>query len=262
MAKENETVTTDATVDAEAQEVEESVEEESTEEAEAQESEETTDSTESKESEENIDIDYKAIAEAERQKREKAEKAAADAAYKLREAKNRDGGKEETTEEVDLDKPMTMREAMAFMQDQQQEMSKSQQQEKVKAIIEANTSSPEEAEAALLMYQNRVVPTGDPEADAMFAIGGLNARRTKQIVEEVKRAGNSKQNASTTAPGSQQADKARPETKISSADAAAIKAAGMTWDGKQGLYKKPIAGGKKFMYYDPKRPVGEKKWVA
>lgn len=255
MLNENETVTTDETVDAEAQEVEESIEDETTEEAEAQESEETS----TEESTEDVDkpIDYKAIAEQERAAREKAEKALAEKAFKNREEK-----REESTDDEDLDKPLTRRELAAIMAEREQEQTKTSQETAVKAIIDANTSSPEEAEAAFLMYQNRVVPTGDPQQDAMFAIGGLNAKRMKQITEEVKRANKSKDNANTSVSSPQQTEAGRPETKISSADATAIKAAGLAWDGKKGLYKKPIAGGKKFMYYDPKRPAGEKKWVA
>lgn len=261
MLNENETVTTDETVDAEAQEVEESIEDETTEEAEAQESEETS----TEESTEDIDkpIDYKAIIEKEKTASEEAFKKREERREKQREAAlAANGGSQEESTDEDMDKPLTRRELDAYFAERDQQQTKAAQDNAVKAIIDANTSSTEEAEAAFLMYQNRVVPTGDPQQDAMFAIGGLNAKRMKQITEEVKRANKSKENTNISVSSPQQTEAGRPETKISSADANAIKAAGLAWDAKKGLYKKPIAGGKKFMYYDPKRPAGEKKWVA
>lgn len=247
MAQQEQTVTTPEEVDVTTQEAAEEVAEEIT----------ATESTEEATAKPvEAQIDYNAVIEEERSRREKAEKALAEKAFKQREEK-----REETTE-VDEDAPLTRREFLALMQEQQQEATKSAQESAIKSEISKYTGSEEEAEAAYLMYQNRIVPTGDNEADALAAIGILNAKRNVALQSELKRSLAGKDTVSTSNEADMREDAGRPEPKLSSADAAAIKSVGFEFDSRKGLYKKAIAGGKKFMYYDPKRPEGQKRWTA
>lgn len=256
IADSNNTVTTpEQEVDAEATNVTETVEE--TVEPVSDEAEAAEESTDSKAE---VQIDYKAIAEQERERREAAERALAENAFKEREKRRKSTDESSNDTSEDDDRPLTRSEFMQLMREREQESTKSAQESKIKEIITQNTSSPEEAEAAFLMYQNRVVPTGDPVADAMFAIGGLNVQRTRALTDELKRSLASKDSRSTVPTSNQPDTTLRTEPRLNSSDAQAIKAAGLTWDGKKGLYTKKV--GKKVMFFDPKRPQGQKSWIA
>lgn len=261
MANENQKETTaveqvDAEATEEATKVAEPVEEAA---------EESTSKSGESSKEDETKIDYKAILEEERNRREAAEKALADKAFKDREAKRKGQNQSEadtTSGDNNDDKPLTRGEFLQLMQEQNAEQTRSNQETQIKQIIAENTGSEDEAEAAYLMYQNRVVPTGNTEEDAMAAIGILNVRRNKAIQSELKRSVASKDTASTHHTDTTREGADREEPKLTSADASAIKAAGMKWNGKKGLYSKPLAGGKKTMYFDPNRPSGQKQWIA
>jgi membrane protein involved in colicin uptake len=99
-------------------------------------------------------IDYKAIAEQERQARERAEKAAADNAFKFREEKRKREEDESyvppTTEET-----LTKADLLA-MEDR---LEKRFASSTIKDIAEKLSSSPEEAEAILETHRNRTFPS-------------------------------------------------------------------------------------------------------
>jgi len=225
---------------------EEETQEESTEEEETEESQE--DSTE------HSQIDYKAIADDERKRREDAEKTAADYAFKLRENK-RKGDEDDESEDED-DAPLTRKELNEALQSFSQQNEKSQQDVQAQQLIEKYTTNEDEAEAAMLYWKNRVIPTGNLEEDVMFAVGGLNHKRVLATNDELKRSLKSKSTVNRDASDTHKEPTGSSEPKIDSASAQTIKSAGMKWDSKKRVYGKKLKDGKTF-YFDPKT---KKRW--
>lgn len=217
--------------------------------------EETQETTDNEETTQGEEIDYKAIVEEERKRREEAEKSAADYAFKLRNAK-REGGEEAKENETNDDAPLTRKELNEALQSFTQQNEKVQQETQAKQLIERFTSNEDEAEAAYEMWKNRIVPTGNLEADIMFAVGGLNHKRVLATNEELKRSLNSKDTKSRDASTSQRKPAGGEDTKTSGADAQALKAQGMKWNTEKQAYGKQLKDGKTF-YYDPKT---QKRW--
>jgi len=246
MSKTEEAQTTgDEQVDA----TEEETQEESTEEAQ-----ESTEETREESKDDSQNIDYKAILEEERKRREAAEKSASDYAYKLRNQKREEKG-EETEEESDEDAPLTRKELKEALQGFSQQNEKVQQEVQAKTLIKQYTSNEDEAEAAYEMWKHRIVPTGNLQADIMFAIGGLNHKRVLATNEELKRSLASKDTKNRDASGTHRKSSSS-ENKTSGADAQALKASGMKWHTEKQVYTKKLKDGKTF-YYDPKT---QKRW--
>lgn len=203
--------------------------------------------------------DYEAIAKAEKDRADAAEKAMADLAFKTRDGKRKKKDEEGDEEEEDDDKPLTRREAREFMTQQGAVIQKSAQESAALSIARANTSTEAEAQAAVLFYKTRVTPTGNLEDDVLFAIGGLNRKRTVAKTGELARALKSKDTALHGTATVHRETGPSNEPKMTPQDATAIKAAGMVWDGKQRLYKKPLGNGTKHLFFDPKT---KKRWTA
>jgi len=132
--------------------------------------------------EQNLEIDYEAIAKEERERREAAERLLAEDRYKAAEAKR----EEELPE--DEDKPITAKELPAILARERKIAQKESQEGRALDIARANTSSELEAQAAVLFWKNRVVPTGNLEEDMKFAIGGLNSKKIVAKNAELARA--------------------------------------------------------------------------
>lgn len=202
-------------------------------------------------------LDYEAIAKAERERADRAEIALAGSAFKGRNAKRKE---KDDVEEVDvsddeeLDKPVTRRE----LAQRDQRIEKSATRNIALSIARANTSTEAEAQAGLQFWDTRVIPTGNLEEDVLFALAGINRKRTVSKTVEVARALRSKETAlhSTAVVHREQSPAGEP--KISPQDAVAIKQSGMVWDGTKRLYKKPLGNGKKNFYFDPKT---KRRWA-
>lgn len=209
------------------------------------------------------DTDYEALAETERQRDADARKGAADEAFKQREAKRKgkDGKKKESEEEdeEDEDAPLTRKDLTSILARDRAEGRKEAQESQALEIARANTSSEAEAKAAVTFWKTRVTPTGDLSEDVLFAIAGMNRKRTAVKISEVARAAKAKDNTTRSAAGTHRDGPEAPGPKLSANDASAIKAAGMVWDGTKSVYKKPLNGGKKHLYFDPKT---KKRWTS
>lgn len=216
--------------------------------------EESTEDTQEESKDDSQNIDYKAILEEERKRREEAEKSAADYAYKLRNQKREEKG-EDSEEESDEDAPLTRKELNEALQSFSQKNEKTQQEVQAKQLISQYTSNDDEAEAAYEMWKNRIVPTGNLQADIMFAIGGLNHKRVLATNEELKRSLTSKDTKNRDASGTHKKPSSS-ENQPSSADAQALKASGMKWNTEKQVYAKKLKDGKTF-YFDPKT---NKRW--
>lgn len=203
--------------------------------------------------------DYEAIATAEKERADRAEQALAANAFKARKGKREGEEAEGEEEDEDEDKPLTKRELRSILAGERQVITKTTNEREALAIARQNTATEAEAQAAVLFYKNRVVPTGNLEEDVLFAIGGLNRKRTAAKVVEVGRALRSRDTALHSTATVHRNTLPAGEPKISPQDAQAIKAAGMKWDGKQRVYKKSLGNGSKFMYYDPKT---KKRWTG
>lgn len=196
-------------------------------------------------------IDYEAEAKREKERADKAEATLAEKAFKSRKDK-----REEPESDDEEDKPLSRRELLGVLEERDKHTTKIIQESTALEIARKHTSSEVEAQAALLFWKNRVVPTGNLEEDVKFAVGGLNHSRTIAQNEELKRALRSKETKSDNAAGDHR-DAPQGSEPQSSSDISAIKGAGFKWDGTARLYTKPLTGGKKLMY-DPKT---KKRWV-
>lgn len=204
--------------------------------------------------------DYEAIAKAESERADAAVRAAAEASFKAREARRAAGTPPADPPEGDDDNaPLTRAEFKAELARTSESIEKKALESAALTVARANTASEAEAQAAMQFYRTRVVPTGNLEEDVLFAIGGLNHRRTAGRVREVARALQSKENALRQTAEPHREPTAATEPKISPADAHAIKQSGMVWDGVKRVYKKPLGDGSRHYYFDPKT---KRKWMA
>lgn len=208
-------------------------------------------------------LDYKAIAEMEKKRADDAIQAAADLAFKLRKGKREEelDTVPENEPEPDLAKPVTALDVARMLDARDADREKTSQEAQALELARKNTTSEDEAQAAFQTWRSRVQPSGDLEADVLFAIGGVHSRRIAGQSKEVQRARASTDTVSTDTAETHLDAPEAPEVKISPQDASAIKAAGMSWDGAKRVYKKSLQkdGKGKFLYYDPKT---KKRWVA
>ena len=175
------------------------------------------------------------------------------------EYKERRKKREESGEEADEEKSLTGSELRAILAEERQltqkEILGSQIAEKARKL--ANSDS--EATLIVEIHKNRTWPaylTLDEQLEEAFAIA--NRRRLMAQNEELKRSLKSKETKKNDTAGTQRDAPAAGEPKLSGQDIQAIKAVGYVWDGAKQLYKKPIAGGKKTLYYDAK---SKRRWV-
>lgn len=201
--------------------------------------------------------DYEAIAKAERERADAAERALAANAFKGRQSRRAAADPDEGEDE-DADAPLTRAEFETRLASERQTIEKQALTAAALSIARANTATEAEAQAAMQYYLSRVIPTGNLEEDVLFAIGGLNYRRSAARVGEIARANRAQATARRTTGEPHRETAPASEPKISPADAQAMKQSGMIWDGVARLYKKPL-GGSKHLFYDPKT---KRRWTA
>lgn len=183
------------------------------------------------------EIDYKAIVEAERKRAQDAVDALEITRTKARERIEKKQSKEDDNDD-DGDKPLTKSELLAILREDKEERTREKTESAAREVMSKLTQNKDEAEAALIYLRDRVKPSGNLEEDALFALGGLNARRHFAQTDELKRALRSKDTARKNTASTQHDAAAPAEPQLTSRDATAIKAAGFAWDGKS--WAKPI----------------------
>jgi hypothetical protein len=213
---------------------------------------ETEEESEEEESEESIDpskdqTDYKALAEAELQRRKDAEQAL------IKERIKRKKPEDEETEADDEYKPLTAKDLAAFEARIVERTQKELQESRALEVARRFTSSEAEAQAAVVYFKSRVVPTGNLEEDVQFAVAGMNSKKILAQNSELKRALKGKEAVSTTGDTHRDAPKGGTP-KITSEIVASLKRAGFTLDGTSKRWIKKI-GKTNGLYYD----VREKK---
>ena len=194
-------------------------------------------------------IDYEAIAKAETDRANAAEQAAADIAFKLREARRKP--KDEEEEEDDEDKPLTRREFLELQSQERQTTKKELQETRALEIARTLTSSEAEARAAVLFWKTRVNPTGNLEDDVSFAVGGLNHKRVVAKNSELARALRGREGVLTDSLGIYRDAPEGTAPKMDAATTASYKRAGFIYDPKDKLWKKKLPNGK-FLIKDPR----------
>jgi len=195
-------------------------------------------------------IDYEAELKRERERREAAEKAAADAAFKLRERKRK--GEDVEEDEVDEDAPLTGKQLQDILRKEREQTKKELNASSIALKAREIAGSDSEAQLIIEIHKNRSFPDGlslDEQIEEAYAI----ANRHKIVAEnsDLKRALRGKDTISTNVAGTHRDSPALDEPKLSQGDVGAIKAAGFIWDGKTRLYVKKLPTGRT-LSYNPK----------
>lgn len=196
--------------------------------------------------------DYEAELKAERERRESAEKAAADSAFKLREEKRK---KAEGNDGVndDEDKPLTSRQLQDILEQERQKTRKEFQSELITEKARKLAGSDAEASLIVEIHKNRTFPQGlslDEQIEEAYAIA--NRKTLIQKNAELQRALRGKETASDRSGDTYRESAAAGEPKLPPQDRTALLQAGFSWDGVKRAYKKPLNGGKMFLYNDPR----------
>lgn len=197
------------------------------------------------EEQEPLETDYEAVAKAEQERLDK--QAIADAEYKMRETKH---DKEKIEKEED-EKPLTRKEMQDLLLKERQAAQKEFQEAKALEIARGLTSSESEAQAALLYWKSRVIPTGDLNADISFAVGGLNHKKVVAKNLELARALRGRDGVTTDFAGTYRDAPEGTEPKLDASTKASYTRAGFTYDTKDKVWKKKLPSGK-FLIKDPR----------
>jgi len=191
-------------------------------------------------------IDYETELAKEREAREKAEKAAADTAFKLREAKRQN--KDEDYDD-DEEKPLTAKELQSILANERQATQKALQEQRIGEIASKLTTSEAERNLVIEIHKNRQFPSHlslEDQLEEAFVI----ANRKKLIGErnEALRALKAKGSANDNPSGTYHEAPKAGEPKMASADIASLKAIGYAWNGR--VFEKKLKNG--VLQYDPK----------
>lgn len=178
----------------------------------------------------------------EREAREKAEKAAADTAFKLREEKRRQ--KEETAEEVDEDKPLTAKDLQRLLAEEREATQKAIQETETKKLAESLSSNPTEQALILEVYKNRSFPSHlslQEKLEEAYLIA--NKDRVFGENKELKRALLGKRTVSKDTASTQQDEPTGSKPKLAPGDAQEYARLGFTWNDKQRRWQKKLSNG-------------------
>lgn len=194
-------------------------------------------------------IDYKAIAEQEREARAKAEKALAEKAFKFREEKRK---VEEEEIDEDEDKPLTRKEFLRLQQEQRQQDQKIFLSSQARSIAASMADSEDEVEAIVEVFNNRTFPIHlSLEQQVREARAIVHLPKLEATNSELKRALKSKGTASKDGASAYRDPMPGSAPKISAQDAGSYKKAGFVFDTKDKLWKKKLPTGK-YLIKDPR----------
>lgn len=187
--------------------------------------------------------DYKAIAQAERERREKAEKALAEKRF-LNSKRNKKEEDEEELEDDDEDKPVTTKELQRILEENTNRTTKALMGTQIKEIVKNLADSPEEAEAIIEIHANRTFPsylTLEEQLEESHAI--VNRKRILSKTSELTRALKSKNTALNDVAGTHR-DAPQARAKIAPDLEASLKSQGFVLDQTSKVWKKKLPNGK------------------
>lgn len=200
-------------------------------------------------------IDYKAQAQKEREAREKAEQAIAKAkadAARRRKGKDDDAGDDDEDDEDDEDKPLTKRELEALLEENSQKTEKRLMAGQIRKCAEDLAESPDEADYIIEIHKNRTFPSHLSIEDQVREAHAIaNAPRLRSKNKELARALQGKDSASKDSASSYRDPMSGNAPRQSSADQAAYKRAGFSFDTTSKLWTKKLPNGKTLVK-DPK----------
>lgn len=177
----------------------------------------------------------------EREAREKAEKAAAETSFKLREERRR---QKEEPEEVDEDKPLTAKDLQRLMAEERETTQKMLQESETKKLAEGLSENPTEQALILEVYKNRSFPAHlslSEKLEEAYLIA--NKDRVFGENKELKRALLGKRTVSKDTASTQQDEPAGSKPKLAPADAQEYERTGYTWNDKQRRWQKKLSNG-------------------
>lgn len=198
---------------------------------------------------------YKAIAQQEKEAREKAEKALADKRFKDAERKRKakdDIGADNDDDDEDEDKPLTSRDLQRILAENSQQTKKLLMGSQIKEIVNDLADSPEEAEAIIEIHANRTFPAHlslTEQLEEAHAIA--NRKKLVSTNSELRRALKSKGSASNDSASAHRDPMEGTAPRLSAGDTASYKRAGFTFDTKEKIWKKKLPTGK-FLIKNPK----------
>jgi len=178
----------------------------------------------------------------EREAREKAEKAAADTAFKLREERRRQ--KEESSDEVDEDKPLTAKDLQRLMAEEREATQKMLQEKETANIVASLSDNSTEQALILEVYKNRSFPAHlslSEKLEEAYLIA--NKDRVMGENKELKRALLSKKTVVKDSSTTHQDGPTGSKPKLAPADAQVYAEAGFTWNDNQKRWQKKLPNG-------------------
>jgi hypothetical protein len=193
-------------------------------------------------------IDYEAELKREREAREKAEKAAADNAFKLREEKRKreEFSYEDNTQE---EKPLTAADLQEMLEKQNQTFEKRLNETKVSEFANRVASSKAEADLIVEVFNNRQFPTHfsiEEQMNEAYAIA--NAKRLVAENNELKRALSNKDGVSRGFATTHSDAMPSSEPKLESDVKAELSAQGFGFNGATRRWEKKISNSKVLVY--------------
>jgi len=190
------------------------------------------------------EVDYKALLQAERERAEKAEKVLAADRYNSSKKRREEVIEDETTIEEDDNKPLTKKDLQTLLLKERQANQKAFEESRALEIARKYTASEDEAQASVLYWKTRVVPTDNLEEDMLFAIGGLNNRKTTARNAELMRALRGKDSINRDTATTHRDAAIGTTPKLSSGDSASYKKAGFAYDNTKKVWTKKLPNGK------------------
>lgn len=207
---------------------------------EPQEQEGETEEADSGETSEQPDIDWKQIAEDERQKREKAEKALSSKRFNASRGRTEEDDLEDEPEE----RTLTEAQLRSILQENSEAQEKKFMGVETRRIARDLSSSDDEANAIVEIYNNRTFPsfmTHEEKVREAYFIAHGPRILAKQ--DELRRSLRSKQTTRSGGDENAHRDGARPsEPKLAPTAKAELSRLGFKWDGRR--YSKKLANGK------------------
>lgn len=182
---------------------------------------------------------------AERTKREQAEKELEETRRKGKERFEAKRKKEEEGEMDDEDKPLTSKEAEMLFEKREDKIRKEMREEQASELANKLAESPNEASLIIEVWKNRTLSgTLREQIEEAHAIASY--KRNQKQNEELKRALAGQDGETNDGSNAQRKPAAGSESKLNPTDKTVI--AGMVWDASKQAYKKTIAGGRKIFY--------------
>lgn len=186
----------------------------------------------------------------EREAREKAEKAAADLAFKNREKRRRE--EPEIEEPEGDDKPLTERSLKEILAREREATRKEMMSSEINRIAGQMSTSDTEKELILEVHKNRSFPSNlslEEQLEEAWLIANKN--RIKGENSELKRALLGKSGVSRDASTTHQDAPSGKQPQMAAADASEIARLGFKWSGTNRRYEKKLPNGN-MLIFDPK----------